>query len=344
MKTLVVDDDHVSLKIIEKLLAKHGHHVTSCFDADSGWQAFQKDHYPLVILDWLLPQSSGLELCRRMRASPRGSRCVIIIITSCNEPGDLHKVLEAGADDYLTKPVDLNLFGVRLVIAERRTRDIEERRHLEETVLGISTDEKERIGQDLHDTLGQSLTGIGFLARALEKKLEDKSVPESLEIKKLRELVDKSIKQTHQMAKGLFPVDMMSGGLYAAINDLADMIKSLYNISCTFKYDKVVEVQNHQQAGQLYRIVQEAVNNSVKHANASKISIEAIVDDEDFILVVSDNGIGITTNSDRHGMGLSIMQYRARCIGATVDIGQQPGGGTQMKCRYNTRDSLQKAG
>lgn len=344
MRALVVDDDRVSLSIIKKLLEKRGHEVTACQDPDSAWRAFQLEHFPLIILDWLLPGSDGLELCRRMRASPFGHSAVIVVVTSCNAPEDLKAVLEAGADDYLAKPIDLDLFTVRLVIAERHVKDIEERKNLEETILGISTDEKERIGQDLHDTVGQTLTGIGFLVGAIEKKLENRSTPTIEDITKIRDLINNAVNQARHLAKGLFPVEMVSGGLHSAICDLASTTESLFNVNCKFNCRDRLVMEDHQVASQLYRIIQEAVNNSVKHANASKITINIVNKNDILIIGVTDDGIGISEAAIGRGMGLSIMQYRARCINASLEVGLSTSGGTRITCSYSLQGKLRKLG
>lgn len=123
MKVLVVEDDSATRLLLQRVLEGRGHQVDACADGETGWAAYQREMHPLVILDWLLPGMDGLDLCRRMRRMPRGADSVIIVETGKDQPADLGKVLDAGADDYVTKPVDARLLAVRLTIAERHLQE-----------------------------------------------------------------------------------------------------------------------------------------------------------------------------------------------------------------------------
>jgi len=127
MQVLVVEDDGVSRAFIENVLRSFGDDVTACPDAESGWEAFQRSSPRLLVLDWILPGMSGLDLCRRIRSSPQGSQCVVLIATVRNKPEDLQAVLEAGADDYVTKPLDRKLLHIRIAIARQRVEDLRQR-------------------------------------------------------------------------------------------------------------------------------------------------------------------------------------------------------------------------
>ena len=131
VKTLLVEDDVATRRLIESVLQSRGHAVTACGDAESAWEIYQRDPHPLVVLDWLLPGMDGLELCRRMRLSPAGAQSVIVVSTGRDQAQDLTAVLDAGADDYLTKPIDVRLLNVRLAIAERHVHLLGERQRAE---------------------------------------------------------------------------------------------------------------------------------------------------------------------------------------------------------------------
>lgn len=139
MDALVVEDDDVTRHLISKLLEKRGCQVVACPDAESGWEAFAARPFPFVVIDWGLPGMDGLELCRHIRSSPEGERSVILVVTARDFPDDLQLVLNAGADDYLTKPVDATLLNIRVAIAERQVTALAERRRAE-TALGESID------------------------------------------------------------------------------------------------------------------------------------------------------------------------------------------------------------
>lgn len=121
VKTLLVEDDVATRRLIESVLQSRGHAVTACGDAESAWEIYQRDPHPLVVLDWLLPGMDGLELCRRMRLSPAGAQSVIVVSTGRDQAQDLTAVLDAGADDYLTKPFGMEELLARIRVALRHS-------------------------------------------------------------------------------------------------------------------------------------------------------------------------------------------------------------------------------
>lgn len=120
MNVLLVEDDAAMSALLQLILESRGHTVTAVADGKSGWECYQSQNFPMVILDWLLPEMDGLEVCRKIRNSDNGSDSLILVITIRTNPGDLELVLAAGADDYLAKPVDPQLLNIRLGIAEQR--------------------------------------------------------------------------------------------------------------------------------------------------------------------------------------------------------------------------------
>ncbi|HSQ02581.1 MAG TPA: sigma 54-interacting transcriptional regulator, partial [Burkholderiales bacterium] len=120
VKTLLVEDDLTTRSLLKGLLEARGYEVSACADGESAWELYTRTAYPLVLLDLMLPGIDGLQLCRRMRGLPHGDRSIIVVLTGRNQPQDLQAVLDAGADDYLTKPVDAQRLAVRLTIAERQ--------------------------------------------------------------------------------------------------------------------------------------------------------------------------------------------------------------------------------
>lgn len=126
MDILLVEDDPVMRDLLKSVLAERGHRVSDFCDGESAWQACQTQHFPLLLVDWMLPGMDGLELCRKVRSSQPEADNLILVITARTEAGDLEQVLAAGADDYLAKPVDLQLLNVRLTIAEKRVRQLQQ--------------------------------------------------------------------------------------------------------------------------------------------------------------------------------------------------------------------------
>lgn len=134
LTALVVEDDEPMREVLATVLRARGHAVTACADAESALVAYQAQGHRLVFLDWGLPGMDGLQLCRALRGSPRGDQSVIVMITGRDHERDLHEVLRAGANDYLSKPVTTKHLRVRIAIAEQAVRNLDHRRHAEEAL------------------------------------------------------------------------------------------------------------------------------------------------------------------------------------------------------------------
>jgi two-component system, LuxR family, sensor kinase FixL len=219
-------------------------------------------------------------------------------------------------------------------------RDVTERKLLQKEILEISHRERTRIGQDLHDGLGQHLTGITFLSRALENRLTAKLLPEAVEAAEISQLVLQALSQTRSLARGLFPVELESSGLVRAFGELATTVEKLFNITCRLECDEQVEIHNRTTATHLFRLVQEAINNSVKHGKAKLVVIGLTKADDQLVLTITDNGVGFSPKADQSkGLGLRIMKYRAQKIGAHLELGPAEKGGTRVRCTFqNTTD------
>ena len=206
--------------------------------------------------------------------------------------------------------------------------DITESKRLEKAILEISAREQHRIGQDLHDGLGQHLTGIAFMSKVLEQKLADKSQAEAADAGKIVRLVNDAIHKTRELSRGLLPVASDARGLMSALEHYSLEVTDLFRLSCRFECDRPVPIYNGTVADHLYRIAQEAVNNAVKHGRCRNIVIHLSEEGEGVLLNILDDGVGLprgTRNSP--GMGLHIMNYRAKMIGAMLQIQAGPRGG-----------------
>src|SRR5436190_2587616 len=127
MKILLVEDHPGSRRNLQRLIARRGHDVTAVGSAEEAEAALSAESFPCLILDWMLPGKSGVDLCRELRAGPKGDEMFILLVTAKADTEDLEQALEAGANDYLTKPLDLGLLNVRISVAERQIRELTER-------------------------------------------------------------------------------------------------------------------------------------------------------------------------------------------------------------------------
>src|SRR5437764_2455268 len=127
MKILLVEDHPGSRRNLQRLIGKRGHEVTAVGSAEEAEAELAAQSFPFLILDWMLPGKSGVDLCRELRTRPDGDGMFILLVTAKADTEDLEPALEAGANDYLTKPLDLGLLNVRISVAERQIRELMER-------------------------------------------------------------------------------------------------------------------------------------------------------------------------------------------------------------------------
>lgn len=213
--------------------------------------------------------------------------------------------------------------------------DITERKQLEKAILDISAREQRRIGQDLHDGLGQHLTGIAFMAKVHEARLAERKSQETEDAVKIVKLVNEAIHKTRELARGLLPVVAEAHGLMSALELWAAEVEDLFGVSCRFRCEDPVLIHDDNVATHLYHIAQEAVNNAIKHGEAGKIVIQLTAGPEWGELEIEDDGKGIADGgAGSHGMGLHIMKYRSGMIGGALEIRRGATHGTIVTCTF----------
>ena len=221
-------------------------------------------------------------------------------------------------------------------------QQITARKKLEKEILHISEREQQRIGQDLHDDLGQQLAGIWLFSDLLKSSLIKQKSPEVESADKITNLLKDALALTRSLARGLHPVSMQAGGLAAALDELATRTSQMFRIDCRCQCTAVIDMDNTT-ATHLYRIAQEAVTNAVKHGLAKEIDIQLSTNPHRTVLSVKDHGKGkgiAEQDPNRQGMGLRIMKYRADIIGGILDIHRnQSGSGTTVVCTVPTQTS-----
>lgn len=212
-------------------------------------------------------------------------------------------------------------------------KEIAERLRLEEEILGISERQQMRIGQDLHDDLGQQLVGVAMLAELLSKELNAESHPRAHSATQLASFITESITTTRNLAKSFYPVELERGGLIVALQDLANRTEALAHIACKLHADENFAVPKSAEI-HLYRIVQESISNSIKHGHAQTVDIECVSNETSMILTVTDDGTGFTPpkEGEWRGMGLHLFAYRARLIGGEIKVRRGEQGGCQVTC------------
>jgi signal transduction histidine kinase len=208
-----------------------------------------------------------------------------------------------------------------------------ERLRLEREVLETTERERQRIGQDLHDSLGQQLTAASLAINGLITTLESAAPALAPQAENLAWQLRKSIAEVRVLSHGLAPVPLEDDGLMHALHELAEATSRSTGVRCAFECPQPVRVPDSTLAGHLYRIAQEAVNNALKHAAPREIRIGLERHAERLVLEVDDDGEGLAnTPVPGDGIGHRVMRHRALLIGGTFEIGSSPAGGTRMAC------------
>ncbi len=216
-------------------------------------------------------------------------------------------------------------------------RDVSERRWLEQRLLTISDAEQQRIGADLHDGLGQQLTGMACLAAALRDRLKKIAPQEAENADLIAQLASESVSQTRALARGLCPVQLEHTSVVGAIEDLTYQAQLLHGIECRFHAEGPQPNCEHLTAMHLYRITQEAINNATRHGGAKHILVTLVSEGREHRLRIEDDGSGFETAGRADaGVGLRLMGYRANMIGGTFFVESQPGRGTQINVLFTT--------
>jgi signal transduction histidine kinase len=250
----------------------------------------------------------------------------------------VHTVMLAGGL-LLTVSVALAWVGllrrqVRLQTGVIRQK-LQEEEALEREILEISTREQRRIGHDLHDGVCQQMAGIALLSSTLAEELAEQGVADAAKAERISDLLNEVIDQTRGVARGLFPVRLEEKGLVFALEELAGNASELFKTHCRLVVDNPPSKLSNVTALHLYYVALEAVANAAKHASPRNIVLTLSAAGERCRLMVEDDGAGFVYPGGTHtGMGLRIMQYRARVIGAALNLQSQPGFGTKVVCAF----------
>lgn len=208
--------------------------------------------------------------------------------------------------------------------------DVTEWRRLERELIETGDRERAKIGRELHDDLAPHLIGVEVLSKVLQRRLQGSPAPEAGHAEKIRALIGEAIQKTRSLARGLCPVHLADNGLELALRQLSTSEQAVYGVPCEFRSEGQVLVDDNSVATQLFYVAREAIHNAVKHAGASRISVELAGQGDRIHLRVADDGVGWDEATRGQGMGLRIMEYRARLIGATLTVRSRPGEGAAI--------------
>jgi signal transduction histidine kinase len=336
-RILVVDDDEGLLVLMAELLRDEGYDVLTADSGASALDRIRETAPDLLLLDFKLRDLAGSELVQRLREQHR--LAPFIMVTGQGDERVAVEVMKQGALDYVMK--DAALFDLLPTVVRRALRSVErdralaaadrERERLEREILEAAEREQHRIGEDLHDGLGQQLTAIEMLCASLKSDVAGRQPELTAQVERIGGMLREAIAQTRSMARGLVPVKDEPDALWASLIELADRTTALGRMPCRFECPRPVLVPNNAVAGHLYRIAQEAVNNAIKHSGATALVVRLAASRNLLELRISDNGRGLPDTRPT-GLGLRVMRHRAEVVGAELTIESKPGRGVTINC------------
>jgi signal transduction histidine kinase len=208
-----------------------------------------------------------------------------------------------------------------------------ERRRLQRVLLETGERERRAVGNQIHDGPCQQITAALLRCKVAQNALTARGSPdEAAHLDAIAAMLDASVGEIHELARGLSPPEFVPGALGAALEGLAQQVRAPGTIACEVVYDRLAQPESTEVANQLFRIAQEAVSNAVRHARPARVRIELSRMDGALRLLVSDDGVGLLPETSRERMGLHIMRYRAELMGGSFSVGPAAGRGTLVTC------------
>ena len=378
LRVLMVEDSPPDAVLLMRTLERGGFEVTfeRVDTAEAMSKALQKQRWDLILCDHSMPQFSAPEALELLKEHQLD--VPFIIVSGYIEEETAVGAMKAGAHDYIMKDrlarlvpaverelrdaetrrarnqseAELRRAQEELELrVEKRTADLraanlklenvlEERKRLENELLEIAENERRRIGFDLHDDLGQKLTGLSMMLKGLEQRLANEQHPCVGEARKIQLLIDEIIHHTHNLARHFTSLDVQDDDLRSVLKGLAAKVKKMFEISCGFTVKGTLPELPERTTLQLYKIAQEAVSNAIKHGKAARITIGLLRQNEQLVMTIKNDGMPFAQPAGKKRMGLRIMNYRASTIGAKVEIKPLAKGGTAVTCALSIKNSL----
>ncbi len=219
--------------------------------------------------------------------------------------------------------------------------DQTETKRLEREIIDISERERLQLGQYLHDDLCSHLLGIEVMQKVLRRRLAESGCHDLSAVDKVRDLVQEAIDKTGRISRGLCPTCIAEQELELTLKELCRDIEQIYGVSCRLRHDSAILLPDPATATHIFYIAREAAYNAVKHGKAQNIRLRLSTRGEKAELQIHDDGCGLPARIQSRGMGIRIMHYRARRIGALLSIQGEASTGTRVTIHFNP-NSTQK--
>jgi signal transduction histidine kinase len=216
----------------------------------------------------------------------------------------------------------------------RLSHEVAQRAEAEKAIMEISNREQRRLGQDLHDGLSQVLAGLRLMVERVKQNVAGTHPAESEKLAMIETRLAEALSMTDTLSRGLYPVELESNGLAAALEEFASRTSQMHPVSCRYRCWEPFPIADSGTANHVFRIAQEAAHNAIKGGKARRISIRLARRGPEAVLTVADDGVGLGNAPMRKGMGLKLMEYRARVISGRLSFRSRKSGGTLVTCVF----------
>src|SRR5687768_15965591 len=345
-KILLVDDEPKSLFALQELLSTLGQNLMVAQSGEEALRLALKNDFAVILLDVRMPGIDGFETARLIRSRDRSKSTPIIFLTAAaDEMTSMFRGYEVGAVDYLMKPVSPEVLKSKVAVfvelfrKSERLRESEDKlRRLAAHLISVREEERAHIAREIHDELGQVLTGLKMEVTWLAKRLKDKALIEKTD--SMCDLIDSSVQTVRKIATGLRPEMLDDMGLVAAVGWQAKEFQKRTGIRCRAKLPAETKFDIDVSTA-MFRIFQEILTNVARHSRATRVDIELKLGEAEVSLDVVDNGVGIQDSElhARKSLGLLGMQERALLFGGDVAVNGSPGHGTRVSVSIPLRKS-----
>jgi len=336
-KILLVDDEPKSLYALQQLLSQLEQNLMIAQSGEEALRLALKNDFAVILLDVRMPGIDGFETARLIRNRERSRLTPIIFLTAAaDEMASMFRGYEVGAVDYLMKPVVPEVLKSKVAVfvelhrkSERLKESEDKLRRLAAHLISVREEERAHIAREIHDELGQVLTGLKMEVGSLAKRLTDKALIEKTD--SMGKLIDSTVQTVRKIATGLRPEMLDDMGLIAAVGWQAKEFQKRTGIRCRAKLPPEVKF-DIDISTTMFRIFQEILTNVARHSRATRVDIELQIAPDRIGLEVVDNGVGITDTdmSGKKSLGLLGMHERALLFGGDVKITGTPSHGTRV--------------
>lgn len=373
---LIVDDTPINLGVIVDYLESYGFGIRI---ARSGENALKRVHYDqpdIILLDVLMPGVDGFETCRRLKADASTKDIPVIFMTSLTSPEDKVKGFEVGAVDYVTKPLHqeevlaritthLRMRDLTLSLQEKNKQleissQVEKARLFEAVsqqhkqllaltgrLTEVQEAERKQLARELHDEMGQALTAISINLAAIQKELPAECAARVYErLTEASWLAEQTLEQIRELSLNLRPPILDDLGLIPTLRWYIKQYANRVDIKTEFKTNGLEDRLAPEVETTLYRVIQEALTNVARHAQASIVRLHLQRKQSSVVALIQDNGQGFDVAKilDQEGLptgtGLLGIRERVTLLGGKFNVRSQPGHGTQLTVAIPWEDGI----